>query len=176
MDLAPYNRTGQVYCAANVSAKSVIAVTTAMTGVILYNPIGSGKNLLLARVGFVWTTVPGAVHNLGIALMGSSTTAPSSLTAIGSGVVQANGSGNRGLSVAQAYDAATLPAAPVAIRWFGGGAYASAAGESPYMMSENIDGGLMLVPGSAACLTVVTTTAIGMGSITWVEVPVGVGQ
>lgn len=169
MDVSSYTRAGQVFCAANVSAKSVIAVTAAMTGVILYNPVGSGKKLILVKAGFAWTTAPAAVHNIGIALMAYSSTAPSSLTAIGSGVVAADGSGAVG--VAKAYDAATLPAAPVAVRWFGGATYASAAGNSPYFLSEDIDGAIGVVPGAAACLTVVTTTAVGLGSMTWIEVP-----
>lgn len=172
MDLASYNRTSQVFCAANTSAKSVIAVTTSMTGVILYNPAGSGKNLLIARVGWVWTTAPAAVHNLGLALAAPNLTAPSTVTAIGSGVLAANGSGNRGASVALAYDTATLPVAPVIVQWFGGAAYGSGVGESPYQINYDVDGGLMLVPGAVLTFAAVTTTAVGMGSISWVEVPV----
>src|SRR3990167_8969215 len=124
-DIASYNRQGKVFTAANVSAKSVIAVTTAMTGVILHNPAGSNKKLIIVDAGWVWTTAPAAVHNLGLALAGPNATAPSSLTAIGSGVLAADGSGNAGSSVGRAYDAATLPVAPVIVRWMGGAAYGS---------------------------------------------------
>lgn len=172
MDMAAYNRTGQVYCAANVSAKSIIAVTTAMTGLILYNPNGSNKNLLIRDVGFVWTTAPAAVHNLGIALAPPNLTVPTSVTAIGSGVLSAAGLGSRGNSVAFAYDAATLPVAPTAVRWFGGCVYGSGVGESPFRMLDEPDGAIMLVPGAVMALTVVTTTAVGMAHVTWVEVPV----
>ena len=172
MDMASYNRLGMVYNAANVSAKSVIAVTTAMTGVILYNPPGSGKNLLIADVAWVWTTVPGAVHNIGLATAAPNLTAPATVTAIGSGVRLANGSGNAGNSVTLAYDAATLPAAPVAARWFGGAAWGSSVAVSPFSIVDKVDGALMLVPGAVMCFCAVTTTAVGMGSVTWVEVPV----
>ena len=172
MDLTPYARTGQVFNAANVSAKSVIAVATAMTGAIIYNPVGSGKNLILADIGFVWTTVPGALHNIGFAV-GPSVDAPTSTTAIGSGVKVSNGSSNRGTSVTQCYDAATFAAAPVAVRWFGGAAWVSGAGVGPYYMMDHTDGAIMLAPGTFGCLTVVTTTVVGMGSFTWIEVPVG---
>lgn len=172
LDLAGYNRKGQLFVAANVSAKSVIAVTTAMTGVILHNPAGSGKQLLIARVGFVWTTTPAAVHNLGLALAGPHATAPSSLTAIGSGVLAANGQGNAGSAVGKAYDAATLGAAPVSVYWFGGAAFSgTAATTGPFSMTENIDGGLILVEGATLTFSAVTTTAVGMGSIMWAEVP-----
>lgn len=172
MDLTSYNRLGQVFTAANVSAKNVIAVTTAMTGLIIYNPAGSGKNVLLTDVGFVWTTVPGAVHNIGIATAAPNLTAPSSVTAAGSPTAMANGVGNAGGSVTLAYDAATLPVAPVARKWLGGAAWGTSVGVSPYCANYPLDGSIMLVPGAVACLTVVTTTAVGMGSFTWIEVPV----
>lgn len=170
LDIASYNRQGKLFCAANVSAKSVIAVAAAMTGVILYNPPGSGKKLVITHGGFAWTTVPAALHNLGWALMAANPALPTSLTAIGSGVLSADGSGNAGGSVARAYDAATLPAAPVAVRWFGGAAWASGVSVNPYNMVDYVEGALCVVPGSALCLTVVTTTAIGLGSVSWAEV------
>lgn len=173
MDLSGYNRLGQVYTAANVAAKSVIAVTTAMTGVILYNPAGSGKNLIIADVGWVWTTTPAAVHNLGLATAAPNLTAPSSVTAIGSGVRLANGSGNAGNSVTLAYDAATLPVAPVACRWFGGAAFSgTAATTGPFSILDHVDGALMIVPGGVMTFCAVTTTMVGMGSVTWIEVPI----
>lgn len=172
MDLTTYNRLGQVFCAANVSAKSVIAVATSMTGVILYNPAGSGKNLLIADVGWSWTTVPGAVHNLGLGLCAPNLTIPATVTAIGSGVMQANGAGNSSLSVTRAYDAAALPIAPVAVRWFGGASWGSSVAVSPFSLIDHVDGAIILVPGAVMTFVALTTTAVGVGSVTWVEVPV----
>lgn len=172
MDLTSYNRLGMVYSAANTAAKSVIAVTTIMTGVILYNPPGSGKNLVITDVGWAWTTVPGAVHNLGLATAAPNLTPPASVTAIGSGVALANGSGNAGNSVTLAYDAATLPVAPVVRRWFGGAAWGSSVAVSPFRLIDNVDGAIMLVPGSVLTFAAVTTTAVGMGHVTWIEFPI----
>ena len=171
-DVASYNRLGQVFSAANVSAKSVIAVTAAMTGVILYNPPGSGKKLVVINGGFAWTTVAAAAHNLGWGLMTKNDALPTSLTAIGSGVLSADGSGAASNAVGRAYDAATLPAAPIAVRWFGGSAYSTGAGIGPYQLNDAIDGALILVPGSALAMIAVTTTAVGLGSVTWAEVAV----
>lgn len=170
IDRLAYNRAGQLFTAANVAAKSVIAVTTAMTGVILYNPVGSNKVLYIVDAGWAWTTAPAAVHNIGMAIMAPNITAPTSLTAIGSGVRNANGSGNAGGSVAQAYDAATLPVAPVMQRISFGAAYGSGVGESPYCLIDYIDGALAVQPGGALCFAAVTTTAVGLGSVSWVEI------
>mgnify|MGYP001560908649 CR=1 FL=1 len=169
IDRLAYNRAGQLFTAANVSAKSVIAVTTAMTGVILYNPSGSGKVLAIVDAGWAWTTAPAAVHNIGMAIMAPNVTVPTSLTAIGSGVLVANGSGNAGNSVARAYDAATLAVAPVMHRISFGAAYGSGVGESPHALIDYIDGALMVQPGGALTFAAVTTTAVGLGSISWVE-------
>lgn len=172
LDVASYNRQGKVFCAANVAAKSVIAVTTSMTGVILYNPAGSGKKFIIVDAGWAWTTVPGAVHNIGMALAAPNVTVPTTLTAIGSGVLAADGSGNAGNSVARAYDAAALPVAPVMQRLSFGAAWGTSVGVSPHMLQDKIDGALILVPGAVLTFAAVTTTAVGLGSLTWIEVNV----
>lgn len=167
LNVADLNRQGKVFTGANVSAKSVIAVTTAMTGLIIYNPVGSGVKGILIDAGFAYTTAPAALHNLGIALMAYNTAVPTSLTAAGSPAASADGAGNVGKLIA--YDAATLPVAPVARRWSFG--VLGTGSVQPTQFMDRIDGSLILVPGSAACLTVVTTTAVGMGHFTWAEVP-----
>jgi hypothetical protein len=85
-------------------------------------------------------------------------------------VLAANGTGNAG--VAKAYDAATLAAAPTIVRWLGGAVYGSGVGESPYSIIDKVDGALVLVPGATMCFAAVTTTAVGMGHVSWAEVPV----
>lgn len=170
LDVASYNRQGKVFVAANVAAKSVIAVTTAMTGVILHNPAGSTKKFIIVDAGWVWTTAPAAVHNIGLALAAPNITVPSSLTAIGSGILGADGSGVSSASVARVYDAATLPVAPVIVRWSFGATYGSGVGESPAHLLDHVDGSIVLVPGATMTFAAVTTTAVGMGSVTWIEV------
>lgn len=170
LDRLAYNRAGQLFTAANVAAKSVVAVSTTATGVILYNPVGSNKTLYIVDAAFAWTTAPAAVHNLGWAIMAPSITAPTSLTAIGSGVQTCQGFGNAGNSVAQAYDAATLPAAPVMRRIAGGAVYGSGVGESPYSIIDYIDGALAVPAGGAFVFAGVTTTLVGLGSVSWIEI------
>lgn len=170
IDRLSYARQGKLFHAANVSVKSVIAVNVAMTGLILYNPIGSGKKLAVVGVGFSWTTAPAAVHNLGIGVIAPEVAAPTSLTAAGSGVQSADGSGARGIAAGYAYDAATFVAAPVARKWLGGAAYGSGVGESPYAGSWDIDGEILVAAGGAACLIGLTTTLLGVGSVSWIEV------
>lgn len=170
LDRLAYNRAGQLFMAANVAAKSVPAVSTTATGVILYNPVGSNKTLYIVDCGFAWTTAPAAVHNLGWANMAPNITVPTGLTAIGSGVLSGNGFGNAGASVAQAYDAATLPVAPVIRRIAGGAVYGSGVGESPYSIIDYIDGAIAVPAGGAFVFAAVTTTLVGLGSVCWIEI------
>ncbi len=172
MDISNYTRLNQTFTAANVSSRNVIAVTTAMTGLIIYNPIGSGKNVIFTDLSFAWVTAPAAVHNLGFATAAPSTTVPATVTLAGSPTAVANGSGNAGNSVTLAYDAATLPVAPVIRRILGGAVFGSAVGVSPYTLMDHVDGAIMLMPGAVGCFAAVTTTMAGMCSATWIEVPV----
>ena len=110
LNVSDLNRQGKVFVAANVSAKNHIAVTTSMTGLIVYNPYGSGVKLVLIDAGFAYTTAPAALHNIGLAVMASNTAVPTSLTVAGRSAVAADGSGRVGAAIA--WDAATLPAAP----------------------------------------------------------------
>ena len=168
LNVADLNRQGKVFNAANVSAKSVIAVTTAMTGLVVWNPPGSGVKLVIIDTGFVYTTATAALHNLGVAVMNTNPATPTSLTVAGRAAQAADGSGRVGQAIA--WDAATLPVAPVAVRWFAG---TNATGSTAmYQANDRIDGSIVIVPGAAVALTVVTTTAIGMGYFTWAEVPV----
>ena len=86
-------------------------------------------------------------------------------------MLAANGMGGAGNAVGRAYDTATLPTAPVAVRWMGGAAWVSGAGVNPYMLIDHVDGAIMLAPGSSLAFTVVNTTAVGLASVTWAEVP-----
>lgn len=171
IDRLAFNRAGQLFMGANVAAKNVVAVSTTATGVILYNPTGSGRMFYIVDGSFAWTTAPAAVHNIGWAIMPPNPTVPTGLTAIGSGVLTGQGFGNSGNSVARMYDAATLAAAPVMQRIFGGAAYATGAGNSPYSIIDYVDGALAVPPGGACVFAAVTTTMVGLGSMSWIEIP-----
>ena len=171
LDIASYNRQGKLFYAANVSTKTVSAVGTAMTGVILHNPAGSTKKLIIVDAAFSYVTVPVAVAAIGLGMAAPNATAPSSLTAIGSGVMAADGSGTGTAAVGRAYDAATLAVAPTAAKWGFTYNYTSAASGNPASVQFYVDGGLLLVPNSTICLIALTTASAGVGSISWIEVP-----
>ena len=74
--------------------------------------------------------------------------------------------------VGRAYSIATLPAAPVAVKWVGGNIWVTGGtGDHPYMWDGRFEGSIILVPGSSLSFTIVTTVMTGLGSMSWIEVP-----
>ena len=169
IDRLAYNRAGQVFSAANVATKNVIAVNNAMTGLILYNPVGSNKTLFVLDYSFAWVTVPGAVHQIGLGVVAPFGTAATLTTTIAT--YDGRGFGNSGVAVGIASDSVTFAGslAPIARRWAGGAAY-SATGLSAYSIIDYVDGAIAVQPGGACCLIGLTTTAAGVGAITWAEI------
>lgn len=167
LNVSDLNRQGKVFTAANAAAGSFIAVAATQTNLNLYNPLGSGVKLVLIEVGFSWTTVPAAVHNLGLGMFTNAAALPTGITQIG---VAADGSAN--VPKGQATASIVLSAAPTARRWFGGAAWASSVTVGPYSMIDRVDGSIILVPGASVSIIGLTTTAVGVGSFQWAELPI----
>ena len=170
LNVADYNRMGQVFCAANVAAKNHIAAATTQTGLSIFNPYGSGVKLIIVDWGFVWTSVPAAVHNVGLGMVKGETALPTSITQVV--IKPADGSAVGSRSRAIAADTLVYATAPVAIRWSRGAAYGTSVAVSPYEAQDKVDGALVCIPGSGVCTIAITTTAAGMASFTWIEVPI----
>ena len=170
IDTIGYAKAQRLFTVSNVSAKIITVVGTAMTGLIVYNPVGSAKMLSFLTAGFAWGTVPPSAQAIGIAISPQAIALPSSLT-VGSAVVK-SATGGQVASVAQAWDTATLGVACVAQRWFGGAAWITGGtGEAPYSMIDRIDGELGLMPGAAAAFCMIGGTGpTGMCSLSFVEV------
>jgi hypothetical protein len=164
-----YNRLGQVFTAANQAAATVTLINTSTaTGFILSNPWGSGKNLAILSAGFQYTTVPAATAIVWLAMsIAPNPTAHASVTALN--VYAADGSGNAsGRSVARAYSASTTPNLPVYTRSLGYSPTTPAtAGD--LVVRDNIEGSLILVPGSYLQVSYIGAAPVGMTDMTWME-------
>ena len=170
IDTIAYGKAGRIFTASNVSAKILTVVGTAMTGLVISNPLGSNKYFSFMSAGFTWGTVPPSAQAIGIAISPSQPVIVSSITA-GGGVVK-SATGGPGNSVAIAADTATLGVACVAARWFAGAAWITGgAGEAPYMITDKIDGELGLMPGASAAFCMIGGTGpTGMCSLSFIEV------
>ena len=169
LDIIGNGKAGRMFVAANVSAKILTVVGTAMTGLVVYNPTSSMKRLVFLSAGFSWTTVSPSACSIGLAISPTGVTVPSSLTV--GGAVVASADGGNSTSVARAWDVATLGAACAAVRWFGGAQWITGGtGQFPYCMTDKIDGELGLMPGASIAFCMIGGTGpTGLASLSFVE-------
>lgn len=158
---------GNVYIGANPAGTPVTtqaglsATTPAFT---LYNPVGSGVNLVLYTFTVTATTAPAAITAFAYALNLPTAAAPTSTTA--ANVINANGQTSIGKG--QAYRVATLAAAPVAYRYPFNISAASLV--AAYSVVDDIAGAIILTPGVCFSIQTLAAAAI-LCSCTWEEVP-----
>ncbi|TFH46937.1 MAG: hypothetical protein E4H01_09140 [Lysobacterales bacterium] len=162
-------RLGNMFRAANQAAQLVTLINTSTaTGLILSNPYGSGKKLVIYDVGFQYTTVPAAAAILwwcqSIAVH---TTAVIHTAALG--VYRADGSGVAGNSKGKADSSSTTPNLPVYSRILGYSPTTPATAGA-LAFTDKVMGAMILVPGTFAQISYITTAPTGMASVTWVEV------
>jgi len=163
-------RQGNMFRAANQAAQLVTLINTSTaTGLILSNPYGSGKKLVIYDVAFQYTTVPAATAVLwwcqSIAVH---TTAVAHTAALG--VYNCDGSGVTVTNAGKADSSATTPNLPVYSRILG---YAptTPATAGALSFTDKVLGAMILVPGTFAQLSYITTAPTGMCAVSWVEIP-----
>lgn len=162
-------RRGNVFCATNQAIIALSVNSATATGLILNNPVGSGKNLVLLELMVALGTAPAGVSVL--ALVGSKGPAASvtHTTPMTTGFTNALlGGGNA--SVALVDTAATIPT-PATFRSVPGGVVAASSISTPFI-KDNIDGALVLAPGTVISLQAYTTAISVIAGLTWEEVPV----
>lgn len=156
---------GNAYEAANQAAQAVsVALATAYTGLLLYNPIGSDILVVPKKVKFALSVAPAAIAPIGL-ISGFQTTAPTGLTAL---AVQNAQIGNSSPGGALAYSAATI-STPVWRKFLMDGFTAAAlyAGAMPH----DLEGDVVIKPGGFLAIGALTAVT-GLGSISWIEIPV----
>lgn len=161
-------RLGNMYNACSAGAVTLSTVSATHTGLALTNPFGSGKNLVVKEVRFSPSTAPGGASVVGIAI---SPAVSSTAVVHGTPMVVHNAidiGSNLSVGVGLADAASTLPAAPVWLRPIG--SVVAASSITPGMYVENVDGTIILPPGTNLSLSYLTTAAVGIASVTWVEV------
>lgn len=161
-------RLGHMYHACSAGAVTLSTLSTTCTGLALSNPAGSGKNLLVAQVRFQPSTSPGGAAVVGMAVSPSvSQTAVVHTTPMVIHNAILKGS-NNDIGVGRADAAATLPNTPVWLRPISGVVAGSSV--TPGMYVDEPEGTLIIPPGANISLSYLTTAAVGIASISWVEV------
>lgn len=155
---------GLLYNAANQAAQAVSAnLATTYTGLMLYNPLGSGTMLVLNKHKFALTVAPAATASIGL-ISGVQTAAPTGTTAV---PVRSNQIGNSKTGVALAYSAATI-ATPVWLTDAVDG-FTAAALPSPSPIVD-LEGSVGVLPGGFVAVGALTAVT-GLGFFFWEEVP-----
>ena len=166
MDVASYNRQGKLYFACNQANKATTALSTTATGLILYNPWGSARKLLVVDARFAFSAVPTAA---GAVMLSMGNTPSVAATPAGTADViwKADGSGVATTQVARVFTIATTNIVNVYVCPLSVASSTSASAD----LSKLPEGGLIVVPGNYIMFSHVTTVATGIGSFLWVEIP-----
>ena len=168
LDIAGYNRSGQVYQACNAGGVILTVVGTAVTGMCITNPYGSTRKAILVSAAFLPTTVPTATCVLGIATGFSASVAVTQTTPVN--VYAGDGTGASVTAVCKAASSVTLPVASILSR-IKGYAPTTPATTGGLSWKDQIDGELILAPGAYCHFTFVGSAPTGISAFTWIEVP-----
>ena len=166
LDIFEYSKKGQVFHASNQQNRTLSALSTTATGLVLTNPFGSGKNIALLHVGGAYNTAPAGASEVGIAMSPAiSTTAVTQTSAevVRSAILD----GGAGASVGLVAYAATTVGTPVFVRFLMG---INATTSTLFsFLDAHIDGSLIIPAGASIQLAYVTTAVVGNFSFTWLE-------
>ena len=161
-------RLGNMYHACSAGAVTLSTVSATCTGLALSNPYGSCKKLIVKTVSFQPSTAPAGAAVVGLAISPavSATAVTHTTPAVIHNAIMTGSDKNVG--VAKVDVSSTLPAAPVWLRPIGGVVAASSI--SPGKYTEEVNGEIILPPGTSLSLSYLTTAAIGIASVSWAEV------
>lgn len=155
---------GAIYSAANQAAQAVsVALATTYTGLLLYNPLGSGVMLVPNKVKFAHSVAPAAIAAIGL-ISGVQTAAPTGTTAL---TVRSNQIGNAGAGKGVAFSAATI-ATPVWHQMLRDG-FTAAALPAPTPI-DDLEGLIGILPGGFLAIGALTAVT-GLASMAWEELP-----
>jgi hypothetical protein len=159
-----------------IATATIAGLSASTTGApVIYNPLGSGVNVVLSKVGVGFAIAPAAQVIYGLATGYHASTAPSgTLTSL---TPKSRFVGLGAAPLAQVYCSAaiTLPAAPTVDVIFG------TVGQGAINTTQNgagnlftLDGGLILPPGAYAIIWTHAVMAASslMASFCWEEVPI----
>ena len=160
-------RLGNMYHACSAGAVTLSTVNTTCTGLALSNSYGSGKLLIVKRVLFAPSTAPGGASVVGICI--HTAISPTETTHTTPMVVHnaiARGGTTAGIGKADA--SATLASTPLWLRPMAGVVAASSI--SPTNYNDDVNGEIIIVGGGCLSLSYLTTAAVGIAGVVWVEV------
>ena len=161
-------RLGNMYTACSAGAVTLSTVSATCTGLSLSNSYGSGKLLVVKTVSFAPSTAPGGAAPVGICI--HTALSPTETTHTTPMVVHnALAAGNvSSVSVGKADASSTLASTP--LWWMPMAAVVAGSSITPANYTTQLNGALIILPGGAMSLSYLTTAAVGIAGVTWVEI------
>lgn len=161
-------RLGKMFHSCSTGAVTLSTVSATCTGLVLSNPYGSGKLLVVEKVRFSPSTAPAGAAVVGLAISPavSQTAVVHTTPAVIHNALMSGSNVNTGAGQVDA--AATLPAAPVWLRPIG--SVVAASSISPGMYVDETNGDIILPPGTNLSLSYLTTAAVGIAEFSWAEI------
>jgi|TARA_Y100000310_G_scaffold202996_1_gene203245 hypothetical protein len=157
---------GNVYHAHNTTAGEVTVIHATYTGLVISNPVGSNKILVMKNAQFANSTLA-AIAEVGLVV------SPTMLVAVQTGTAAvihnaklsgSNSNPGRG----QALSVATLLTTPV---WYKTMGSVELTGSVESGMNEaNLNGDTLVTPGQYIAIATLTTARTGLCSFTWAEI------
>jgi hypothetical protein len=157
---------GAGFSAANQAAQAIsVALATAYTGLLLYNPIGSGVNLVPNKIKFALSVAPAAIATLGLisgyAATGGVTAQTTPVAPTGNIIGASAGKGI-------ALSSATIVTPVWKTAFVDGFTAAALPAPSPVI---DLEGSILIPPGGFVAIGALTAVT-GLGWISWEEISI----
>lgn len=160
-------QSGNLFTAHNVAAQAVsVALATTYTGLVISNPIGSGKNLVMVGAGFALSVAPAAIASLHLLNGFSGTTNVTHTTPLAAPGIQNALIGLGNAPTAKADSAATIPTPGYGLPLMGGFTAAALPGSTKVWLDL---AGLQVIPPGGFIAIGALTAVTGFGAFAWYE-------
>jgi hypothetical protein len=166
-------RRGMLFTGANQAGQAVTSLNATATGLILINPLGSGKNLWIIEIAFSQSAVGTTAQPVLTLAANTNPLALASYTLTTPLTINSALLGSIATPIGKLLSSATLPAAPVVVRsiWNSQNNPTAATSGIPPFIKDEVAGAVGIAPGCAVSLSA-SAALSGIASITWCELPI----
>lgn len=163
---------GQVFAACNSAAQALsLTGTTTYTGLVVFNPPASGKNLYILEVLFAGTIVATGVGGILLFSQAIATTTPALTSTNASTSPFSTLIGGGAAPVGKSGSSCTLAANPIFLRPLISNPWITGT-DIPLYCKDEIGGSIAIPPGAGVGIVALTTATTGLGYISWEEVSI----
>ena len=164
------SRLGNLFVASNVAAQAVsVALTTTYTGLVICNPIGNTKNLVMLGCNYALSVAPAAIAPLFLIAGYSATANVTHTTPLASPGIQNCLLGTGAPATAKADSAATIVNPTYLVPLGSGFTAAALYATTPSWI--DLGGQFVLPPGAWIAIGALTAVT-GFGGFLWEEMPI----